>query len=271
MKQENNRIPIQTELRSWNYVDIVNARSYLVEHFQIDRTYTESLPISFDDEGHLITFKLKGLLTKKEIETLSNYYKRQPVGSWVYKILDDMGYPKYLFPGWRPRFYMNGRLDHSDLIWVMGHKDIIVLQDMIYRKIQDAVGFDPLEKELSEFDETKHEREYFPDHPVFTDLNKNMRALLEKEGYADEAPPQSMFVIEETSELVVELMKLVKILCKEEHKKVNREDVFGEACDVMASIMMFFVRNGYPTHDVFTYISGKYRRAAERFTDKKEL
>lgn len=263
MKQENN----QTELRSWNFLDVFNAKTYAVEHFQIKREVAESIPISFDDDGHLITFGLDEFLRPEEIWSLSNFYKTIPAGCWVYNILLDIGYPRHLFSTWRPRFYIDGQLNCSDLFKVMAPKDIYILKDIIHRRIQDALGFDPYPTQ----DEVKQEREYFSDHPDLTDLNRNMRSLLNSERYCDIAPKESIFVIEESSELVIELMNFVKKLCKEERKKTTREEIFEEACDVMATLMLFFVRNEYPTHDVFTYISGKYRRGVERFTNKKEV
>lgn len=262
MEQENERV----EFYSYNHVDVNIAKVHLMILCRIDQELIESLPIGFDENGQLLKYPLKDFLLMSEIVTLSECFVIHPAGDWVYDILEDMGYPKSMFPGWRPTFYKNGRLNHAGLVGVLGWKNI----DILHQKLRD-IGAEPTETPSISIDNPKREREYFSDRPILDDLNKNMRALIEAEGYSEEAPPQSTFVIEEASELVVELMKLVKILCKEQRKKVTREDVFGEACDVMATIMMFFVKNGYPTHDVFTYISGKYRRAAERFADKKEL
>lgn len=258
--------PKQCTLRNWSYVDVENAKRFIKEELSVDEKYISRLNIRFDVNGHIIRDGLGFGLIPDQIKAIEERYKKEPAGTWVYNILADIGYQRFILDGWKPTFYEDGCLNHDGLAGIIGWKNI----DILHRRLQ-ILGLEPGKKELSEVDEMKREREYFSDNPILTDLNRNMRALIEAEGYAEEAPPQSTFVIEETSELVVELMKLVKILCKEERKKVTREEVFGEACDVMATIMMFFVKNGYPTHDVFTYISGKYRRAAERFSDNNEI
>lgn len=262
-------------LRSYNYVDVHRARQILEARCGYPAIITRTMDISFDDSGKINPDPLlMNGVNHFDVAGLMESFIASPAGYWVYNILDNIGWPieeLYLTKiegcekknvEWTPRFYTNGRLFTDDLVSIIGAKDV----DILHERLQE-VGFEPIEKETTE---KKPEIEYFQDRPDFSILNANMRSLIESD-YSNDAPPQSTFVIEECSELVTELMKLLKLLCKEERQKADRENVFGEACDVMATIMMYLVRNGYPTHDVFTYIAGNYRRAAERYSEKKEV
>ncbi len=70
--------------------------------------------------------------------------------------------------------------------------------------------------------------------------------------------PQSVYVIEECAELIKELMK-------EQRGKGQREQIVGEACDVLTTVAVLLHQYGVSREEVEAQIAFKCRRAVERW------
>lgn len=75
---------------------------------------------------------------------------------------------------------------------------------------------------------------------------------------------QSVYVIEECSELVKELMK-------KERGKANDDKIIDEACDVLTTVFVLLCQYGTPEATVREQILFKCNRALERFRDNGEV
>ena len=76
--------------------------------------------------------------------------------------------------------------------------------------------------------------------------------------------PQSVYVVEECSELVKELMK-------KERKKGNDFAIIDEACDVLTTIFVMLRQYGVTEWTVRQNILAKCNRALERYEKSGEL
>lgn len=134
---------------------------------------------------------------------------------------------------------------------------------------------------LSEgIDEPDTTIEVYDDDVDLREMNKWLKEYVLKVDRT--APKQFTYVIEEISELVTELMALEKVLIKEKRAEASeelgialtdavRQPIFEEACDVIAAILMMFVRDRYHLPDILPYITSKYKRAVERFDENKNV
>lgn len=162
----------------------------------------------------------------------------------------------------------------ESLLKNMEPKDILQLRETLINKYERPMFYADPEKEVPPFD-------LYDDKVDLSEMNRWLKAYMER--VDKQAPKQSVFVIEEASELATELMSLIKVLTKVERKisqssiasfvKIheNEQAIFEEACDVVAAILMMFVRDGYHLNDVLPYITSKYKRAVERFDENNAV
>lgn len=151
----------------------------------------------------------------------------------------------------------------ESLLKNMEPKDILQLRENLMNKYEHPMFYPDPEKEVPPFD-------LYDDKVDLSEMNRWIKAYMER--VDKQAPKQSVFIIEEASELVIELMSLIKVLTKVERKVLeNKEAIFEEACDVVAAILMMFVRDGYHLNDVLPYITSKYKRAVERFDENNAV
>lgn len=171
-----------------------------------------------------------------------------------------LGYDEVTIANLTLDFNEDGYLLLENLLPRIDPKDVLILIDFLV-----GVGAVPLydKQEAPGFD-------LYDDHVDLSEMNRWLKQYMLK--VDKEAPTQSTYVIEEVSELVTELMCLVKCLTKAERGlQDNKQLVFEEACDVMAAIIMMFVRDGYHLNDVLPYITSKYKRAVERFDENSNV
>ena len=75
---------------------------------------------------------------------------------------------------------------------------------------------------------------------------------------------QSIYVIEECSELIKELMK-------KQRGKGSEKDIIAEACDVLATLLVFFSQHDIPDYIIEAQLLYKYNRALERYNKTGEV
>lgn len=75
---------------------------------------------------------------------------------------------------------------------------------------------------------------------------------------------RSVYVVEECSELIKELMK-------EQRGKSTEKDILAEACDVLATTFVFLHQHRVTKEYVKEHILYKYNRALERYRKNGEL
>lgn len=83
--------------------------------------------------------------------------------------------------------------------------------------------------------------------------------------------PQSVYVVEECSELIKECSELIKILMKKHRKKGNDAEIIDEACDVLTTILVMLHQYGVDEQIIRQNIIAKCSRALERYKNSGEL
>lgn len=104
-------------------------------------------------------------------------------------------------------------------------------------------------------------------------LASRVAEMEEKEGVKE-----SVYMIEETSETVSELMEFVKNLCKFERKKRLDTDPYwlsrtatDEAIDILTTIVVFLVKNQVSSEHILDFMRDKLRRALWRYEANSEI
>lgn len=219
----------------------------------------------FDDPIPMIPHR--GDLTKKDLE--ERYFS-------AYEEIASFGYQAERLRKIRAGIVFDNRgiPTVESLLKNMEPKDILQLREKLINKYERPMFYSQSENEIPPFD-------LYDDKVDLSEMNRWLKAYMER--VSKHAPKQSVFVIEEASELTTELMGLIKLLTKVERKispssitsfariRENKQAIFEEACDVVAAILMMFVRDGYHLNDVLPYITSKYKRAVERFDENNAV
>lgn len=129
--------------------------------------------------------------------------------------------------------------------------------------------------ELDGFEEARKELERlgillssYETIPSYRESNKtpNMMELMSRVAAMNEEcrVPQSVYVIEECSELTKELTK-------ERRGKGENSEVCKEACDVLVATLVLLYQRNMSFDEICDYIRGKWERALRRYYLKGEL
>lgn len=81
-------------------------------------------------------------------------------------------------------------------------------------------------------------------HPRPDDSLKNAISAVAKLD-STSGVPQSVYVVEECSELIKECSELIKMLMKKHRKKGNDAEIIDEACDVLTTILVMLHQYGW--------------------------
>ena len=82
--------------------------------------------------------------------------------------------------------------------------------------------------------------------------------------------PQSLYTIEECSELIKALTDLIKSLIKKERNKENEEEIIDECCDVLNTVILLLKEMGVSKEEIKQHMVLKLERALKRF-EKGEI
>lgn len=107
-------------------------------------------------------------------------------------------------------------------------------------------------------------------HPRPDDSLKNAISAVAKLD-SSSGVPQSVYVVEECSELIKECSELIKILMKKHRKKGNDAEIIDEACDVLTTILVMLHQYRVDEQTIRQNIIAKCSRALERHENSGEL
>ena len=107
-------------------------------------------------------------------------------------------------------------------------------------------------------------------HPRPDDSLKNAISAVAKLD-STSGVPQSVYVVEECSELIKECSELIKMLMKKHRKKGNDAEIIDEACDVLTTILVMLHQYGVDEQTIRQNIIAKCSRALERYENSGEL
>ena len=107
-------------------------------------------------------------------------------------------------------------------------------------------------------------------HPRPDDSLKNAISAVAKLD-STSGVPQSVYVVEECSELIKECSELIKMLMKKHRKKGNDAEIIDEDCDVLTTILVMLHQYGVDEQTIRQNIIAKCSRALERYENSGEL
>lgn len=95
-------------------------------------------------------------------------------------------------------------------------------------------------------------------------LNRAINNIVDLRNCTSEEVPECVYVIEECSELIKELMKA-------QRHKSDSEQIFDEACDVLTTVLVLLRSMNRRNDDICRRIIYKCDRAIDRWYKKGEL